>query len=226
MNIRHGRGLDGKVNLKRIAELLKNSKATIIGLNEVDKYFSRRSNFVDQANWLASELNMFYVYGPAISLKWATTREYGNALLSIYPIVQHTNNIFRLTTKIAEPRSVLEATVNVNERKLKVLVGHFSFHPTLHNRQIEFCLGTDESYPLIIMGDLNRKPNSSSYKKMVKKYHDCSFNNNDFTFPSKKPKSKIDYIFVNKYFTVDCANVIKSDASDHLPVFSKLKLLS
>ena len=43
-NIHHGEGIDGKLDLKRIGDIIKNSNADIIGLQEVDKNFGSRSN--------------------------------------------------------------------------------------------------------------------------------------------------------------------------------------
>lgn len=47
-NIHHGKGLDRKVNLQRISHVIKSVNADVIGINEVDKNFSNRSNYVDQ----------------------------------------------------------------------------------------------------------------------------------------------------------------------------------
>ena len=47
-NIHHGEGTDGKLDLKRIAKLIRDSKADLVALQEVDKKVSR-SQGVDQA---------------------------------------------------------------------------------------------------------------------------------------------------------------------------------
>ena len=46
-NIHHGKGIDKVVDLKRIADVITQSGAEIIGLNEVDIHFSNRSHFVN-----------------------------------------------------------------------------------------------------------------------------------------------------------------------------------
>lgn len=40
-NIHHGEGLDGKVDLLRIAEVIKRERADVVGLQEVDKGVER-----------------------------------------------------------------------------------------------------------------------------------------------------------------------------------------
>jgi endonuclease/exonuclease/phosphatase family metal-dependent hydrolase len=38
-NIRHGKGMDKRENLERIAKVINKNSVDIIGLNEVDKHF-------------------------------------------------------------------------------------------------------------------------------------------------------------------------------------------
>lgn len=217
-NIRHGRGLDGKVNLQRIVEVIKQEHIDIVTLNEVDRMFSIRSNFVDQSSWLANELKMDFVFGPALSLKRG---DYGNAILSKLPIIKHENYIFRLKPPVAEPRAILEATISVDNSFISLLTSHFSIHPILHRKQLQFFLEYS-SYPCILMGDLNRGQNSRSYRKLTGKYHDCSLNNPLPTYPARGPRSRLDFIFVSKHFDVLQTRVIQSHASDHLPVVAQL----
>lgn len=217
-NIRHGRGLDGKINLQRIAEVIQQEQIDIVALNEVDRTFSKRSNFVDQSSWLANELKMEFIFGPALSLKRG---EYGNAILSRFPITNHENHLFRIKPLVAEPRAILEATISVDNTFLNVLTSHFSIHPILHRKQIRFCLEYS-SYPSILMGDLNRSVKSSSYRQLTEKYRDCCSNQPLPTYPARRPRSRLDYIFISKHFDVTKTRVIESNASDHLPVVAEL----
>lgn len=52
-NMHHGVGLDGELNLQRVAKQIRKSGADIIGLNEVDNHYSARSHFKNQAKKLA-----------------------------------------------------------------------------------------------------------------------------------------------------------------------------
>ena len=65
-NIHHGQGIDGRLDLDRIAEIIRTENCDIVGLNEVDDNFGSRSDFQDQPRLLAEKLNMHYVYAPAI----------------------------------------------------------------------------------------------------------------------------------------------------------------
>src|SRR5699024_1396403 len=91
-NIRHGEGMDEKVDLNRIANVIRESGAKIVSLNEVDRHYSSRSYYVDQIAWLANKLGMNYKYqatttNPANSASGNQPREHGHALLSKYPIL-------------------------------------------------------------------------------------------------------------------------------------------
>ena len=47
-NIHHGVGLDGKLDLDRIAEVVRSTGAEVVGLQEVDRHLSVRSGWIDQ----------------------------------------------------------------------------------------------------------------------------------------------------------------------------------
>jgi hypothetical protein len=86
-NIHHGKGMDNRADLFRIAELIDKCDVDIVGLNEVDRHFSKRSLYEDQIGWLANQLDMDYAFSPSISIKskhLTEMRQYGNALLSRY----------------------------------------------------------------------------------------------------------------------------------------------
>ena len=46
----------------------------------------------------------------------------------------------------------------------------------------------------------------------------------DLTFPANNPDRKLDYIFTTKDLTVINSKVIKTEASDHLPIYSEIKV--
>lgn len=229
-NMHHGRGTDGDLNLQRIADLIAVSKADLIGLNEVDRHFSKRSEHVDQIAWLANCLQMDYAYGPALSLKPHASRhnrQYGNALLSRYPISAIMNHCFHF--RAIENRSLLEATVQVCARPFKVYVTHLSLEPITHRKQTTFILHKVErdQNPVMLLGDWNMKPGARAWQKITCQLQDtwyCAGDGNGFTFPASKPKARLDYIFLSDHFHINTAEVVTHtpDASDHLPMLVKV----
>lgn len=78
-NIHHGAGTDGRLDLARVAEVIRTNSPDLVGLQEVDRRFGDRSGRADQASWLGRTLRMTARYGPAMTRGGS---EYGNALLT------------------------------------------------------------------------------------------------------------------------------------------------
>ena len=94
-NIRYGLGLDGKYDLKRIADSI--GEADIIALQEVERFW-RRSGMVDQTELLGNLLPDYYwAYCPAFDIDASERRQdnsilnrrrqFGTMLLSKWPII-------------------------------------------------------------------------------------------------------------------------------------------
>jgi endonuclease/exonuclease/phosphatase family metal-dependent hydrolase len=231
-NMHHGRGTDKKLSLERIAEVIRESQADIIGLNEVDRYFSKRSGYIDQISWLANRLKMNYAFGETIALQSkdsAAPRQYGNAFLSRYPIVWEKNHPVTFHSRVTEGRSLLETHVQLHEQLLKVYITHLSLNPLTHKKQTEFILekALNDSHPVIMMGDWNMKPGARAWKKITRYFTDvCDAAGEGayYTFPSFRPSLQLDYIFVSRDIHVASVEVIKkfSSTSDHLPLKAEL----
>jgi endonuclease/exonuclease/phosphatase family metal-dependent hydrolase len=233
-NLHHGRGADGTLNLNRIAEVIQESKADVIGLNEVDRSFSRRSDYMDQIRWLSDKLNMYDAFGPAVTLRSknrAFPGEYGNALLSRFPVVFQKNHRFHSYKGIFEGRALLETEVQMEEKLLKIFVTHLSLNPWKQNEQVEFMLKKLEEtrLPVILLGDYNMRPGTRQWKKITSTLTDvCHFLYSApcNTFPSTRPRIQLDYIFVSKHFLIRSVQFIPKHrfASDHIPIKATLKL--
>ena len=231
-NIHHGKGTDKKVNLNRIAEVIRRSNPDVIGLNEVDKHFSKRSLFVDQAGWLANELNMDFVFSPSISIQSnqaADKGQYGNALLSRYPIFSKEIHLFKYQSRLNENRSLIDASIIINGQLVQFNVTHLSLNPFLHRKQIDYLVNQSQKYshPIIIMGDLNMKPGSIGWLQLTQQYKDAwkaAGNGPGSTYPSRNPKNRLDYIYASPFLKVREAEVVSQipAASDHLPLTATL----
>ncbi len=67
-NIHHGEGSDGRLDLPRIAELIRDSGADLVGLQEVDAGYGDRSDWAHQLNELATMTGLRGVYGANLVL--------------------------------------------------------------------------------------------------------------------------------------------------------------
>ncbi|NOU96921.1 endonuclease [Paenibacillus sp. LMG 31456] len=230
-NIHHGVGEDGRLDLKRIADVIKQSEADIIALQEVDKHWSARSEYVDQAQQLAKWLHMEYVF--AVNLERSPAegrtelRQYGVAVLSKYPI--HASNHYALPSlaEDSESRGLLEATIRVGDANINVYTVHLALTPEerLLQNQTIVEIASKKIEPGIFMGDFNAAPQTSEMRPMFEHYREAfEGKEKSYTFPVTNPCLQGDYIFYSKNVEVLSSEIIVSEASDHLPPFAVLEL--
>ena len=159
-NIRHGEGMDKKINLQRITKLLKDSQADLIALQEVDKGCSR-SHQLDIAKELAESLDFHYEFTKFMDYDGG---EYGMAILSRFPIKQTRRHDLPTGT---EPRCALEVQVQLPplNQPLSFICIHNEWRKAqVRNQQIKTLLTSIKSYnnPVILAGDFNGEPNDQS----------------------------------------------------------------
>ncbi|WP_078556239.1 endonuclease/exonuclease/phosphatase family protein [Bacillus alkalicellulosilyticus] len=220
-NIRHGKGLDGNVKIERVADLITKTNASIVGLNEVDCHYSKRSYYTDQVNWLAQHLNLHSFFAPAISNK------YGNVLLSKYPIKKPINHL--ITSRWFENRSILEADLIVHTKAIKVIITHFSLLPWLqrkHRKRVIERINNSE-LPIVVMGDFNQTRDSRFYRQLCQSFTDAALFHGkkpEHTFHSSFPFIGLDYILLSPVIKVVDSHVVDSRISDHLPFLATIEL--
>lgn len=217
--------------IKGIIDTLKQGKADIIALQEVDK-FVRRTGRIDQPKKIARSLGMNYVFRKHFSYQGG---EFGLALLSRYKI----DHVKRVPVRRSN-LILLKARVDTPDRPVTVIVVHF--HPTnpldktitkkennaarLREAKRAFEIATAHDTPFLIMGDFNANSGSSAYSVFAEKFYDCCRVGGglwDKTWPAKFPITRIDYIWVSRHFNVLRCRTLNSNASDHLPVIAELQ---
>lgn len=245
-NIAHGLGMDGEVNLENTARIIEESEAEIIGLQELDRYFTERSSFMDQVDWLSNRLGMYAAYGANINLEpieaERPNRQYGNAVLSKYPIKYIENH---LLTQVSSPlvhdeqRGLLETIIEVRGTYLSF----FNTHLALKDEELRvsideiFAIASRSRFPKIITGDFNAPPTHPEINRMSGRFTDVFAQMNQgeaYTYPSVydnletgeeyRPVTRIDYIFTDQHMAVESAAAIATGVSDHLPITAELVL--
>ncbi|WP_333870221.1 endonuclease/exonuclease/phosphatase family protein [Desulforamulus putei] len=218
-NIRHARGLDNKVDLNRVAEVLCRSNAQLIGLQEVDKYLPR-SHFQHQTKILGRTLNKFWAFAP--NLYWGAA-QYGNAVLSHWPILQYKQ--YLLPSK-GEQRGLLEAEIQMGHRRISFFCTHLGLNreERLEQTQEIIRVISQTPCPVILAGDFNDVPTSPEYNLLTSVLLDATSAVGGFgTYPANRPEEQIDFIFISPEWQVLSIFPIKSDASDHLPILAELQ---
>lgn len=226
-NIHHGAGLDGQLDLQRIADVIDEADLDVVGLQEVDRHWSSRSDFVDQAEWLARELNMHVVYGANLDLDPASPdqprRQYGTAILSDAPILE-SDNTYLPRFDGHEQRGLLRARVVVRGVPVQVYNTHLQHNNAAERiaqaEAIEALIGTPDD-SVVMMGDLNAVPGTPEIETLVDRLIDAwvaAGVGDGSTYPAEDPDRRIDYVLTSDDVIVRTAAVITSDSSDHLSV--------
>lgn len=223
-NIRHGAGMDGQLHLERTADVIKAAKADVIGIQEADKYYGERSDFKDQMLELASMLNFHYCYGPNI-VDQQTNSEYGNGILSRYPITTYENIL--LPSPGEEPRGVLKAHFHINGSEFYMLCTHLGLNEKTRLDQMKSLVDISKEIKgqKLLVGDFNTEPKNADINYLLQHtdYQDAFGNGQDaLTFPSDNPTRRIDYLFIENHMNVHEPRVIQTDASDHLPISAEI----
>lgn len=221
-NIHHGEGIDGTVSIKRIADVIRGIGPDLVALQEVDCYMPR-SLFLNQARSLARELNLYYSFGT--NSRWLYFMQYGNAVLSRFPIIQTKN--YPLTYK-QEKRGMLGVKINYGGKEIFCFSAHLGLSGSERKLQVKEILsiisGTNK--PLILAGDFNAGAESVEIDTIAACLWDCTRTANEAfnTFPSYNPQFKLDYIFVSPHWHVTSVATSPEPASDHLPLTADLFL--
>lgn len=227
-NIRHGSGMDNIMDLDRILQVIKESGATIVALNEVDRHYGARSNYEDQIALLADALDMNYVYQPTTTnppdaASGNKPREHGHALLSKYPIVNSEKRDFSLGDDYG--RGILRVRLDVDGEALEVFVTHWGMTETVRFNHIKETAAFMNEYPgkSLLMGDLNAIPEEHNIIALKSRLIDGT-GDDAYTFDAGNPTRKIDYIFVSRNIDISNGTVINTTASDHRPMMADLEL--
>jgi endonuclease/exonuclease/phosphatase family metal-dependent hydrolase len=232
-NIHHGAGLDGRVDLERIAGVVEGTGAEVVGLQEVDRHWSERSDFVDQATWLADRLDMHVVFGANLDLsppaEGAPRRQYGTAVLSRHRIRGWRNTLLP-RPEGGEQRGLLEARIQVRGTSVRIFDTHLQNTSQVERlAQVaairEVLAAARES--VVLLGDLNATPETPEIAAITHDLADAwaqAGEGDGFTYDAATPHARIDYVLTSSDVVARTAAVVATDAADHLPVVVDLAL--
>ena len=162
-NIKHG--LLSPTGLAGLAAVIRSVTPDVVGLQEVDRSWSRSGN-VDQAAALGQALGMKSFFQPNLNCVSADLSgdgfcQYGNAILSRYPFVGGSFRLYSLPTlPRAEPRGLARVAINVGGRIVDLFNAHLTYINSLRPRKVEFIrnLVRRDRRPFAVTGDFNARP--------------------------------------------------------------------
>lgn len=221
-NIHHGEGMDLKLDLERIAKLIRDLNPDLVALQEIDSVVTRTEG-VNQAEVLGQLTNMQSVFGEFMPYQGG---KYGMAAMSKWPIVESTNHRLPDGT---EPRSALGLRVTSPKtgRELHFVSIHFYETEAERLAQAEALAAAYEMVdsPVILAGDYNSEPDSPVIAFLAQQWGFVDKGENRFTFSSFDPVKEIDYFALrpfDSFRVLDQFLVDEPVASDHKPLFIEL----
>ncbi|WP_299578155.1 endonuclease/exonuclease/phosphatase family protein [uncultured Sunxiuqinia sp.] len=229
-NIHHANppGEAGVIDLDAIAQVIRDSKADLIAVQELDSAAERSQNQF-QLEILAQKLDMNFHFFRSIPLGEGS---YGVGVLSRFPISQaQTIKLPEQAEHDAEDRVLGLVLVQLSdEQKIYFASTHWDYKH-LENRLLQAektnTIASQLDAPLIIGGDFNDVTESKPMDVLREVFTDAS---KEFalTIPTVNPKKRIDHILYTnpKRFKIGSEAVITSPlaqkASDHLPYWVDL----
>ncbi|MDO9425236.1 MAG: endonuclease/exonuclease/phosphatase family protein [Methylobacterium sp.] len=235
-NIRHCRGMDGRVSPERVAEVISACEVDLVALQEVDVGRGRTGG-LDQAETIARRLGMDHHFQPALHLG---EERYGDAILTRLPsrLIQAGILPGLANRPGLEPRGALWVEVTANRQTLQVFNTHLGLSARERMGQAQALLGPDWTgspacaSPFVLMGDFNAIPQSAAYRRLAAHLADArriaGQRSGSATFPSRWPLLRIDHVFVGPGMRVRRMEVVRTGlarrASDHLPLLVELEI--
>jgi endonuclease/exonuclease/phosphatase family metal-dependent hydrolase len=227
-NIHVGIGMDKKLDLKRIADVINAQRPDLVGLQEVDRGVQRTQR-IDEIVELAKVTRMDYAFAFNLAYQGG---QYGVAILSHLPIKATEHQHFK-NLREAERRGFIRAEVSFHGRKLNFVTTHLDYQyddgRLFETQQLLNAMQTAKD-PLILVGDFNDIPTGRSYQLLRNDFDDAWTQNRGddqgLSYPADKPAKRIDYIFFRRNGNVRTkrAWTVNTLASDHIPVVADLEI--
>ena len=237
-NVRGCRGMDGVRSEERIAEVIATLDVDVIGLQELDLNRGRSAG-IDQAGVIAERLGWHRFFHPAMVM---ADGHYGDAILSRYPMsLRQAKLLPSVTTRLCpESRAALWAEIDMPGGVVHIINTHLGLGRRERLMQAELLAGpewlesTNESQPLVLMGDFNTLPGSAVFRVLTRELRDVRKLLTPYprlrTFPTRYPLLAVDHVFVNDRVEVLSADVVRNPqtriASDHFPLVADLRIVA
>jgi endonuclease/exonuclease/phosphatase family metal-dependent hydrolase len=252
-NIAHARGLtlhQGlrsagmiRAHLMNIARLIQRLEADIVALQEIDEHSLWNGSF-NHLEYLRTHTGLGYaVHGVHNRLGGRFPLNYGNAILSRYPI--HHSETVPFGKSIVGGKGFLFAEIDAPKGRLPIVNVHMhhTSRPTRLKQAAQMMAFLDaqrahrsahwKSGP-IVCGDLNNPSHAPDATAMLLGYLE-QFDNYTLlpkglklgraahTFPSVWPSFALDYVYLPSRCVEPEVTVVRSYLSDHRPVFVDFK---
>ncbi|WP_353140659.1 endonuclease/exonuclease/phosphatase family protein [Pseudopedobacter sp.] len=222
-------------NLKKTIQVINESGADVIGLNEVLNKWTSVSNNENQPDSIKKYCTAYPYRIYQASNTQADGGTFGNMVLSKYPIEASYTEIY--TDKSPDEgypyKGFLEVRINKGGNTFHFYVTHLILptYPTLQTGQINQLIKRSRKVggPKIVCGDLNILPNSTQHATIAAEFADpLGTSLTPATFSTNGYKNdRLDYILGQKVTFTNVApknDALTLIASDHFPLLATATL--
>lgn len=228
-NIKHAE--ESGLDLAKIAAVIGEARADIVGLQEVDMG-TRRSDGQRQADELGALTGLGNVsFGASFPFDGGS---YGVAILSRWPLANAETVRLDTHAKVEggyEPRIAVVADVVANGRAFTFATLHASLHEEEHDGNASALLGAlgTRARRAIVTGDFNERPEgvigeALAGAGLIDAFHE-KHRFFGYTIPSRFPTKRIDFVYRGAGLgRTEHAWVPSTQASDHRPVAAVVPL--
>ncbi|MEA2203869.1 MAG: hypothetical protein QOE77_645 [Blastocatellia bacterium] len=227
-NIHVGVGMDKKLDLKRIAEVINHERPDLVGLQEVDRGVERTQR-IDEIAEIAKLTRMEYAFAYNLNYQGG---QYGVAVLSRFPIMAIDHRRYG-NTREKERRGMIRVELDVQGRGVNFVTTHLDYQyedgRVYEAKQLLQALDGIKG-ALIVVGDFNDLPGAEAHKIMTSQFQDAwvetAAGGEGLSYPADKPAKRIDYIFYRTGSPIRATRAwtINTLASDHLPVVAEVEI--
>jgi endonuclease/exonuclease/phosphatase family metal-dependent hydrolase len=221
-NIHKGRGMDGRISVKRIIDVLSELDADIIALQEV---FAVCEDKAGQVETIASQLGLHSAFGRT---RHHRGRPYGNAILSRWPILASCD--MNISHGERERRGCIRADLKTPGGSLHVFNIHMGTSYFERRHQVRNLLSSkrfdaDLTGPRVLVGDFNEWIKGLTTRLLSDKFESLNLElhvQKRRSYPGLLPLLHLDHIYFERPLHVEKAELVRTRlskiASDHLPL--------
>jgi endonuclease/exonuclease/phosphatase family metal-dependent hydrolase len=223
-NVHEAVGRDKHKNYFRIVEVIREINPDVITLQEVDSDSGEPGeNNADGASFMYETIEQSLAYHGVKGITMFRKRSaYGNAIFA----AKRPENVLRhdISHKHREPRGVLECTIGIDGRPVRILNTHLGLSKKERHHQlnavVQLLQQQDKNIPVVLAGDFNEwNPFARNLDRLKNTLHMVPLHR---TFPSRLPIISLDRIFYCGGITLTGHHVQASrlgrTASDHRPL--------
>lgn len=208
-------------SLSRIAQLLRDSGADVVFMQEVDQ---RRfaSGRVDQPAFFADALDVSYAYGK--NAPYPGGGGIGNLILSRFELTEVSNSLLPRPAGTVQ-RGLQHAVIDVDGTEVSLYNTHLqNANEPARILQVAAIneLIADDPRPRVLGGDMNAPPGSAPMNALTTRWSDtwlAAGSGGGRTAPAGAPRARIDYLLhAGEGLTPLAADVLPIRLSDHRAV--------